>query len=102
MFVRKKTVNGQVYHYLVRSVRQNGKVRQEALAYLGKFATVAEALEKLTVYAETARRNAAGCLARAETSYQQKRKMWLGKHEWNTRRAEKLEAKIQKLRPFAV
>lgn len=102
MFVRKKTVNGRVYHYLVRSVRQNGKVRQEALAYLGEYTTVDEALEKLTAYAARARQSAAGCLARAEGAYQQKRQMWLGKHEWNTRRAEKLEAKIQKLRQFVV
>ena len=35
MFVRSKTVNGRQYYYLVRSVRIDGKVRQQVLKYLG-------------------------------------------------------------------
>jgi hypothetical protein len=42
-FIRKKTVNGETYHYLVKSVRIKGKVRQKVLAYLGRFDNVEDA-----------------------------------------------------------
>ena len=35
MFVRKKTIKGREYYYLVRSVRDGDAVRQEYLEYLG-------------------------------------------------------------------
>ena len=37
MFIRKKTIKGQTYYYLVKSVRVKGKVQQKVLAYLGTF-----------------------------------------------------------------
>lgn len=40
MFVRKKVVKGQVYHYLVQCLWVDGKPRQKVLVYLGRFATV--------------------------------------------------------------
>jgi hypothetical protein len=48
MFIRKKTINGTVYHYLVKSVRIKGKVRQKVLAYLGAFDNVEEAYAAAT------------------------------------------------------
>jgi hypothetical protein len=45
MFVRKKkTSSGKTQHYLVESRRENGKVRQKVLFYLGEHATAEEAL----------------------------------------------------------
>jgi hypothetical protein len=45
MFVRKKTTKcGTVKHYLVENRRENGKVRQKMLHYLGDAATVEEAI----------------------------------------------------------
>lgn len=45
MFVRKKrTSSGTVKHYLVETHRENGKVRQKVLFYLGDHATVEERL----------------------------------------------------------
>lgn len=35
MFVRKKTIRGRTYYYLVKSVRKGKMVRQRVLAYLG-------------------------------------------------------------------
>jgi hypothetical protein len=43
MFIRKKKVKGQTYHYLVKSVRVNGKVQQKVLAYLGAFDNLEDA-----------------------------------------------------------
>jgi hypothetical protein len=37
----------RVYHYLVESYRESGKVRQRTLAYLGEYPTVEEALARL-------------------------------------------------------
>ena len=34
-FVRKKTIKGNTYFYLVRSVRQGDLVRQKVVKYLG-------------------------------------------------------------------
>ena len=39
-FVRTKTVKGIVYHYLVEGVREDGKVRQRVVCYLGQHASV--------------------------------------------------------------
>lgn len=46
-FVRTKSVNGHEYRYLVRSVREGDKVRQETVAYLGKYRTLLEAIDAL-------------------------------------------------------
>ena len=48
MFVRKKTIKGQTYHYLVKSVRVKGKVKQQILAYLGVHETVESAYKAAT------------------------------------------------------
>ena len=47
MYVRKKRVNGRDYHYLVRSRRVDGKVRQEYLEYLGAAEPTLEELEAI-------------------------------------------------------
>ncbi|MHC4403112.1 MAG: hypothetical protein ACYTG0_25910 [Planctomycetota bacterium] len=47
MFVRKKKRGKYTYHYLVESVRENGKVKQKTLLYLGDYATIDAALEGL-------------------------------------------------------
>jgi len=36
MFVRIKKINGHDYRYLVKSVRIEGKVKQQFIKYLGK------------------------------------------------------------------
>lgn len=43
-FVRTKLVKGIRYHYLVEAYREDGKVRQRVLAYLGEHETVKAAL----------------------------------------------------------
>ena len=48
MFIRKKTIAGKTYHYLVKSVRVKGKVQQKVLAYLGTFDTVESAYKNAT------------------------------------------------------
>ena len=39
-FVRTKTVKGIEYHYLVEGIREDGKVRQRVVCYLGQHASV--------------------------------------------------------------
>ncbi len=39
-FVRTKTIKGAEYHYLVEGVREDGKVRQKVVCYLGQHASV--------------------------------------------------------------
>ena len=39
-FVRKKTMKGQTYFYLVECLWEDGKPRQRVIAYLGRYATV--------------------------------------------------------------
>lgn len=57
-FVRKKTVNGREYHYLVENRREDGKVRQRVLAYLGQHSTVSEALDAQRALAKARRHEA--------------------------------------------
>jgi hypothetical protein len=47
MFVRKKTIKGRQYYYLVRSVRTGGTVRQQCLEYLGAALPHKKELEKI-------------------------------------------------------
>jgi hypothetical protein len=44
-FIRVKWIGDHSYHYLVEGHREGGAVRQVVLAYLGRHATVAAALE---------------------------------------------------------
>jgi hypothetical protein len=46
-YVRKNRVDNGVYYQVVEGYRQDGKVKQRVLAYLGTYETVDEALEKL-------------------------------------------------------
>jgi hypothetical protein len=39
-YIRKKWVSGAEYHYLVHSIRVDGRPRQKVLAYLGRHKTV--------------------------------------------------------------
>jgi hypothetical protein len=48
MFVRKKTIDGKTYHYLVKSVRVRGRVQQKVLAYLGAFDNLEAAWKNAT------------------------------------------------------
>jgi hypothetical protein len=48
MFIRKKTIKGQTYYYLVESVRVKGCVQQRVLAYLGAFDNVEDAYKAAT------------------------------------------------------
>jgi hypothetical protein len=66
MFVRKKVSKGGTYYYLVQSRRAGGKVRQKVVAYLGTYATVQEALEKIPAEVERLRQRAADYRASAE------------------------------------
>ena len=43
-FIRRKTIKGAEYHYLVEGVRKDGKVRQRVICYLGRHSTVKSAL----------------------------------------------------------
>ncbi|HWQ96191.1 MAG TPA: hypothetical protein VN368_02340 [Candidatus Methylomirabilis sp.] len=36
MFERIKKINGHEYRYLVKSVREDGKIKQKVIKYLGK------------------------------------------------------------------
>ncbi len=44
-FIREKTINGNKYLYLVKSIREGKRVRQKVLKYLGPKSKVSE--EKL-------------------------------------------------------
>jgi hypothetical protein len=48
MFIRKKTIHGKTYHYLVESVRTGEGVRQKVLAYLGTHDNVEDAYNAAT------------------------------------------------------
>lgn len=54
-FVRTKFIKGIEYHYLVENYREDGKVRQRVLCYLGEFATVAAALDYWRAEVRTAK-----------------------------------------------
>jgi len=47
MFVRKKTIKGRQYYYLVRSVRDGSTIRQVYLEYIGPAAPTEKQLKKL-------------------------------------------------------
>ncbi len=49
VYIREKIVRGRIYYYLVRSVRDEGKVRQIVLKYLGKNKPSAEELNNIVV-----------------------------------------------------
>ncbi len=42
VFLRKKRINGHTYWYLVENRRENGKVRQHVVRYIGKAERLAE------------------------------------------------------------
>ncbi len=44
-FIREKTINGNKYLYLVKSIREGERVRQKVLKYIGPKSEVSE--EKL-------------------------------------------------------
>jgi hypothetical protein len=59
VFVRtKKSRSGTAQHYLVRSYREGGKVRQKVLAYLGEFPTLEAALAGLAAAVDLEREEA--------------------------------------------
>jgi hypothetical protein len=39
-YVRRKKIDGIEYFYLVRGVREDGKVKQKVVCYMGQHATV--------------------------------------------------------------
>ena len=45
MYVRTVTSRGREYNQLVRSYREDGKVKQEVIAHLGELTSAHEALE---------------------------------------------------------
>jgi hypothetical protein len=45
MYVRTVTSRGREYNQLVRSYREDGKVKQEVIAHLGELTSAREALE---------------------------------------------------------
>jgi len=49
MYIRKKTIKGKEYYYLVRSVREGKNVRQAFLAYLGTEKPDKKELKKIGV-----------------------------------------------------
>jgi hypothetical protein len=49
MFVRKKTIKGNVYYYFVKSVRNKTHVRQVILDYLGSTPPSEKKLKVLVV-----------------------------------------------------
>lgn len=85
-FVRKKTMRGYTYHYFVESYREDGKVKQRTLRYLGKYSTVeaadaaaakkakAEAAEKAQLEAAEKARLEAAEKARLEAAQKAKAK----------------------------
>jgi len=46
-YVRSKNINGRIYYYLVKSVRDGDKVRQINLAYLGAEKPTEEEIRKI-------------------------------------------------------
>jgi hypothetical protein len=48
MYIRKKTIKGREYHYLVESVRVGDCVQQKVLAYLGTHDNVESAYKAAT------------------------------------------------------
>jgi len=46
-FVRAKHQGDRTYYYLVETYREGGRVRQRALAYLGEYPKVEEAVAQL-------------------------------------------------------
>jgi len=47
MFVRKKIINNKEYYYLVKSFRENKRVRQKVLEYLGTTIPNHETIKKI-------------------------------------------------------
>jgi len=47
MFIRKKTIKGKDYYYLVESYREDRKVKQRVVKYLGAKKPSPEEVEKI-------------------------------------------------------
>lgn len=63
-FVRTKVIKGTTYYYLVEGYRQDGKVRQKVLSYLGKYPTVKLAISYWKDQEKTATNRSEKALAR--------------------------------------
>jgi len=46
-FIRRKKVKGKTYYYIVKSYKDNGKVKQRVLLYIGTADSLYEKLIKL-------------------------------------------------------
>lgn len=57
MFVRRKMIGKRERFYLVENTRQDGKVRQKVLAYLGEHETLDDAITQLERWMEVRQRN---------------------------------------------
>lgn len=78
MFIRtKQKRNGRAFHYLVKSERHEGRVRQKTLVYLGEFSTIEAALEGLPALVAKWTKVATACAAKADAARQLMHPAWI-------------------------
>lgn len=102
-FVRKKTINGREYYYLVENHREDGKVRQKTIAYLGRYPTPKAAIEGLTAECNRRRARAEELRAKLEAlpeSYytRTRRHNWTHLRDRDMRKANEAEQRVQNLK----
>ncbi len=103
-YIRKKTIRGYISYYLVESRRENGRIRQKVLAYLGKNTSLDSAIGQLLerrvenrawIEFLSARIGRAG---QADTAHGTRRRRSLRKAlDRYTRRENRLDGRIDRL-----
>ena len=58
MFIRSRSLNGQMYYAVVESYRESGRIRQRTIVSLGQCSTVTEAIEECEFWIEQYSKNA--------------------------------------------
>ncbi len=79
-FVRAKHSGKRTYYQLVENRREDGKVRQKVLAYLGHYTSVEEALGALPVAIERNEKQAHEWAAKAEVKLEQIPQVWIDRN----------------------
>ncbi len=79
-FVRAKHSGKRTYYQLVESRREDGKVRQRIIAYLGHYTSVEEALGALPVAIERNEQRAREWAAKAEAKLEQIPQIWIDRN----------------------
>lgn len=79
-FVRTKTRNGKRRYHLVENYREDGKVRQRTIAYLGEYPTIEAAIEGLTQEIQRRHQRAESSRREADAVRQRMHPNWIARN----------------------